>query len=101
MEAGARTVFNLCFVKVIMRDYRFESMPEISRLKRRALRFINAIFFGCWWGCGLAPRMLYNFSFSDTSKETVCSFPLESSANIFLDQLRPDGSFYLLQHALK
>ena len=43
---GARIGFNLCFVKVIMKDYRFASMAEISRLKRRPLRLIYAIFFG-------------------------------------------------------
>lgn len=61
---GARIVFNLCFVKVIMRDYRFGSMAEISRLTERPLRLVHSIFFGpLRWGCGRAPlRILLNFS---------------------------------------
>lgn len=46
MAGGARIVFNLCFVKVIMRDYRFGSMPEISRLKRRPPGSFIAYFLG-------------------------------------------------------
>lgn len=57
MPGGARIVFNLCFVKVIMRDYRFGSMPEISRLKRRPPGSFIAYFLG---GCGRTP--------SDTSQ---------------------------------
>lgn len=60
MGEGARIVFNLCFVKVIMKDYRFGSMAEIRRPMGEFL-LIYAIFFGSTRrGCGCTP--------SDTSQ---------------------------------
>lgn len=52
---GARIGFNLCFVKVIMRDYRFASMAEISRLRGAAFDSFMPYFLGRRWGCGRPP----------------------------------------------
>lgn len=63
---GARIVFNLCFVKVIMRDYRFGSMAEISRLKRRPFGSFMAYFLAAGGVAVAPPGYLSTFPYART-----------------------------------
>lgn len=73
MATGARIVFNLCFVKVIMRDYRFGSMAEISRLKRRPFDSFMRYFWAPGGVAVVAPPMSSSRVFNST-------FPLFATA---------------------